>query len=339
MKGSLPLLAITVGDPAGIGAEVALKALADPAVRACCRPLLVGDAGVVRRALDLCGFEWALDIIATGKLDDASRSDSVAILDVPCRCAAPPPFGVLSADAGDAAVRAVETACDLAVAGRVGAIVTAPLNKEAMRLAGYAYDGHTELLAVRTGASGVCMLLAGERLRVSHVTGHRALRDAAQPPSPERLRHVFALTIGGLRRLGFPKPRIAVAGLNPHAGEGGLFGSEELEVIEPAIARTQAESDECTISGPYPADTIFRRAAAGEFDAVVAMYHDQGHIPIKLIEFDSAVNVTLGLPIIRTSPDHGTAFDIAGKGVANPANMIAAITLAARMAATRPDGG
>ncbi|HLZ70824.1 MAG TPA: 4-hydroxythreonine-4-phosphate dehydrogenase PdxA [Dehalococcoidia bacterium] len=332
MGSSRPLIAITLGDPAGIGAEVVVKALAIPAVRAACRPLLVGDAATLCRALELCGFDWPLDIIEAAALDADPSPGRIALLDVPIRSGEPPPFGVLSAEAGDVAVRAVETACDLALAGRVAGIVTAPLNKEAMRLAGYAYDGHTELLAVRTGAGGVCMLLAGERLRVSHVTGHRALREAALPPSAERLRQVFTLTAAALRRLGFPKPRIAVAGLNPHAGEGGLFGSEEIEVLAPAIAAAQAATADCAISGPYPADTIFRRAAAGEFDGVVAMYHDQGHIPVKMIEFDSAVNVTLGLPIIRTSPDHGTAFDIAGKGVANPANMIAAIRLAARMA-------
>ncbi len=330
MSGPRPLIAITLGDPAGIGPEVAVKALADRSVRAACRPLLIGDQTALRRALTLCGFEWSLDITEAPDRRDAPERDTLRLLDVPCQSGAPPAYGELSAVAGDAAVRAVELATDLALAGRLDAIVTAPLNKEAMRLAGYAYDGHTELLAQRTGAADVCMMLAGERLRVSHVTGHRALRDAAKAPSPERLDRVFAMTDEGLRRMGIPKPRIAVAGLNPHAGEGGLFGSEEQETIAPAIAR--AAASDLAVSGPYPPDSIFRRAAAGEFDAVVAMYHDQGHIPIKMIEFDTAVNVTLGLPIVRTSPDHGTAFDIAGKGIANPANMIAAITLAARMA-------
>ncbi|HEY7295083.1 MAG TPA: 4-hydroxythreonine-4-phosphate dehydrogenase PdxA, partial [Dehalococcoidia bacterium] len=329
-----PLLAITLGDPAGIGAEVTMKALADPTVRGCCRPLLVGDAGVAQQAIALCGFDWELDISEAEPTDSRPGAATLPLLHVPCRSGTLPQFGVLSAAAGDAAVRAVETAIDLAQAGSVGAIVTAPLNKEAMRLAGYDYDGHTELLALRTGTAQVCMMLAGERLRVSHVSGHRALREAAQTPSPERLLRVFTLTADALRLLDFPKPQIAVAGLNPHAGEGGLFGSDEQDVIAPAIAAARKATGDCTISGPYPADTIFRRAAAGEFDAVVAMYHDQGHIPIKMIEFDTAVNITLGLPIVRTSPDHGTAFDIAGKGVANAANMAAAIRLAARMART-----
>lgn len=330
MASSRPLIAITLGDPAGVGPEVAVKALADPSVKNICKPLLIGDAAVARRAFELCRFDPTLDIIETPYERRDWSEAALPLLNVPCRSGNIPAYGQLSADAGDAAVRAVELAADLALTGTVDAIVTAPLNKEAMRLADYSYDGHTELLAVRSGAAEVCMMLAGERLRVSHVTGHRALREIAKSPRPERLLRVFSLTDEGLRRMGIPRPRIAVAGLNPHAGEGGLFGSEEQDVIAPAIAVAAAGG--MAISGPYPADTIFRRAAAGEFDAVVAMYHDQGHIPIKMIEFDTAVNVTLGLPILRTSPDHGTAFDIAGTGVANPANMIAAIKLAARMA-------
>ena len=330
-----PLIAITLGDAAGIGPEVAIKALADQAVGAACRPLLIGDAAAARRAAALCRFDCTFDISEAPYTRREWTVAALPLLNVPSRSGTVPAYGQLSADAGDAAVRAVGLAIDLALAGDVDAIVTAPLNKEAMRLAGYDYDGHTELLAQRTGAADVCMMLAGERLRVSHLTGHRALREIATAPRPERLQRVFALTHEGLRRMGFPKPRIAVAGLNPHAGEGGLFGSEERDVIAPAVAR--AASAGFTISGPHPPDTVFRRAAAGEFDAVVAMYHDQGHIPIKMIEFDSAVNLTLGLPILRTSPDHGTAFDIAGKGTANPANLIAAIRLAARMA--RGDAG
>src|SRR5579871_5210980 len=235
-----PLIAITLGDPAGIGPEVAVKALADRSLRAVCRPLLIGDQAALRRTLALCGFDCPVDIIEAPERWDTADGDTLRLLDLPCRSSAPPAFGELSAVAGDAAVRAVERAADLALAGKVDAIVTAPLNKEAMRLAGYAYDGHTELLALRTGAADVCMMLAGERMRVSHVTGHRALRDAAKAPSPERLERVFALTDEGLRRMGIPKPRIAVAGLNPHAGEGGLFGTEEQETIGPAIARAAA---------------------------------------------------------------------------------------------------
>lgn len=332
MNDARPALAITAGDLAGIGPEVAIKALMDAPTLARCRPLLVGDLRVWRRAVSLCGAAIALEAVAAPPVAADWPGGVLPALDVPCEGAELPAYGVLSAVAGAAAVRAVEAAIALALTGHVGAIVTAPLNKAAIRLAGYGYDGHTELLAVRTGAPSVCMLLAGERLRVVHVTGHRALRDAAVCPTPKRLSDVIRLTVVALHRLGIAAPRVAVAGLNPHAGEDGLFGRDEIDVIAPAVARCNAAEAGATITGPYPADTIFRRAAAGEFDAVIAMYHDQGHIPIKLIEFDTAVNVTLGLPIVRTSPDHGTAFDLAGRGVANPTNMIAAVRMAARMA-------
>ncbi|MHB8575559.1 MAG: 4-hydroxythreonine-4-phosphate dehydrogenase PdxA [Dehalococcoidia bacterium] len=335
MSDHRPILAISSGDPAGVGPEVVVKALRDPVVRTICRPVIIGDVQVLRRAAKLCGVEmdWASSDRPPAR--HAWPGEGIVMLDQPIETGDMPAFGALSANAGKAAVRAVEAAIDLTLAGDADAIVTAPLNKEAMRLAGYTFDGHTELLAVRTRSPSVCMLLAGERLRVSHVTGHRSLREAAVCPSAERVIRVIDLTTQALLRLGIDRPRIAVAGLNPHAGEGGLFGRDELEVIGPAIETANLAAAGAQISGPYPADTIFRRAAAGEFDAVVAMYHDQGHIPVKMIEFDTAVNVTLGLPIIRTSPDHGTAFDIAGKGIANPANMIAAITLAARMVGGR----
>jgi 4-hydroxythreonine-4-phosphate dehydrogenase len=335
MNRTLPVVAVTLGDPSGIGPEVAVKALATPSIRSSCRAVIVGDGRVVRGALDLCGVELPLCRMSDIPSPANWPGDAVPIIDLPVETAALPAPGTLSAASGAAAVRWVECAVDLAVAGAVEAIVTAPLNKAAMRLAGHAYDGHTELLATRTGASGVCMLLAGERLRVAHVTGHRALADAAVCPSAARLRRVITLTLSALRRLGLERPRLAVAGLNPHAGEGGLFGRDEIEVIGPAIVEAQSSEPDAAISGPYPADTIFRRAAAGEFDGVVAMYHDQGHIPIKMIEFDTAVNVTLGLPIIRTSPDHGTAFDIAGRGIANATNMVAAIRMAVQMAGNR----
>jgi 4-hydroxythreonine-4-phosphate dehydrogenase len=335
MSPKLPLLAVTMGDPSGIGPEVVVKTLARPEIAAGCRALVVGDARVIERAAGICGVGLPVRPVEALPADLSWPAGEVVVLHEACDGAEAPAFGVLSAESGRAAVRAVERAIDLALTGRVRGIVTSPLNKEAMRLAGYPYDGHTELLAERTGSTDVCMLLAGERLRVSHVTGHRSLRDAAVGPSPERIVRVVELTASALAQLGFARPRIAVAGLNPHAGEGGLFGRDELDVIGPAVQTAAGRLSGAAVNGPLPPDTIFRRAALGEFDAVVAMYHDQGHIPIKLIEFDSAVNVTLGLPILRTSPDHGTAFDIAGTGVANPANMIAAMKLAARMAAGR----
>jgi 4-hydroxythreonine-4-phosphate dehydrogenase len=332
---SSPALAITLGDPAGIGPEVVVKALSTPGVLEGCRILLVGDVRVLRYAAESCGSRLSFYAATVATPKDGRPADRIAVLDQPMTAWQSLVSGEVSALAGAAAVRAVEAAADLALAHEVDAVVTAPLNKEAMRQAGFTYDGHTELLALRTGAADVCMLLAGERLRVAHVTGHRSLGAAAACPSPARLRRVIELTKDAMQRFGFALPRIAVAGLNPHAGEGGLFGRDEIDVIAPTVAAFAAMTSDAAISGPYPPDTVFRRAAAGEFDAVVAMYHDQGHIPIKMIEFDTAVNVTLGLPIIRTSPDHGTAFDIAGQGIANPANMIAAIRLAVRMAGTR----
>lgn len=332
MTDRTPVLAITLGDPAGIGPEVVVRALAAPRVLQGCRALVIGDVRVLRRTETLCGESLSLRVVTQASFPKDWQPDEVLVLDQPSEAGKMPRYGELSAVCGRAAVQSVETAIELAVSRNVDAIVTAPLNKEAMRLAGFEFDGHTELLAKRTGTENVCMLLAGERLRVAHVTGHRSLREAAVCPSRERIQAVIELTCDAMLRLGLRIPRIAVAGLNPHAGEQGLFGWEEVEVIGPLVAELGKATSDAQITGPYPPDSIFRRAAAGEFDAVIAMYHDQGHIPIKMIEFDTAVNVTLGMPIIRTSPDHGTAFDIAGKGIANPTNMIAAIQLAARMA-------
>jgi 4-phospho-D-threonate 3-dehydrogenase / 4-phospho-D-erythronate 3-dehydrogenase len=248
---------------------------------------------------------------------------------------------VLSPGGGRFAYLAVERGVRLAEAGKVGAIVTAPLNKEALNLAGHAYAGHTEMLADLTGARDSVMMLAHGAFRVTHVTTHTALKDVPRKVTPERLRRVATLTENALRKLGVAAPRIAVAALNPHAGEGGLFGREDIDVTEPTVAALRAEGMD--IRGPMPGDTIFVNLRAGRFDAVMAMYHDQGHIPVKLLGFAvdpetgdwsglSGVNVTLGLPIIRTSVDHGTAFDIAGKGVASAQSLIEAIEFAASLA-------
>jgi 4-hydroxythreonine-4-phosphate dehydrogenase len=229
----------------------------------------------------------------------------------------------------------------LALSGRAGAIVTAPLNKEALNQAGYHYPGHTEMLAELTGVRGSCMMLAHGNMRVSHVTTHIALEDVPKRVTPERLRRVLELTDAALRQLALPRRRIAVAALNPHAGEGGLFGRHDIDVAAPAIAAaTQAGKD---VVGPVPGDTVFVKLRAGQYDAVVANYHDQGHIPVKLLGFQvdpatgawhdlSGVNITLGLPIVRTSVDHGTAFDIAGKGLANESSLVEAIEYAERLA-------
>jgi 4-hydroxythreonine-4-phosphate dehydrogenase len=252
--------------------------------------------------------------------------------------------GKLSAEAGRLAYAAIERAVALAMAGEIDAIVTAPVSKEALHLAGYPFPGHTEILAELTGSKGSCMMLVHDRLRVSHVSTHVALADAPKRVTPERLRYVIDLTHQALLDLGFEQPRIGVCALNPHAGEGGMFGREDIDVIAPVVESYRARGID--VVGPVPGDTVYVKALAGQFDAVVAMYHDQGHIAVKTLGFVmdpgsgqmsalSGVNVTLGLPIVRTSVDHGTAFDIAGKGVANPQSMIEAIEVAAQLVGAR----
>ena len=284
-----PRVAITSGDPAGIGPEVAARAAADPRVLQACEPVLYGP---------------------------------------PAGATFSP--GVLSAAAGRAAFDVIVRAVDAAQRGVVQAIATAPVNKEAFRLAGLEWSGHTDLLAHLTGATHVAMMFYSEALRVVLATVHIALADVPRALTQASLGATIDLTARELPRFGIARPRIAVAGLNPHAGEHGLFGTEEDTAIRPAIEACRARGID--VSGPYPADTVFVRARRGDFDAVVACYHDQGLIPVKLVAFGQAVNVTLGLPIIRTSVDHGTAFDIAGTGVADPESMIAAVLLAARLA-------
>jgi 4-hydroxythreonine-4-phosphate dehydrogenase len=285
---SLPRIAITAGDPAGIGPEVAEKAAADPRVRAVCDPLVY---------------------------------DTRAARVTP---------GVLNADAGRAAYDAIVRAVHDAERGEVHAIATAPVNKEAFRLAGLPWAGHTDLLAHLTGARDVAMMFHSDALRVVLATVHVPLADVPRMLTQSLMQRTIALTARELPKFDKVAPRIAVAGLNPHASEHGLFGREEADAISPAIEACRARGID--VSGPFPADTVFVRAQRGEFDVVIACYHDQGLIPVKLVAFGQAVNVTLGLPIVRTSVDHGTAFDIAGKGVADPASMIAAVRLAARLA-------
>jgi len=284
-----PRIAITVGDPSGIGPEVAAKAAADARVLAACEPIVYAPP-------------------------DAARF-------------AP---GVLSGAAGRAAYDVIVRAVADAMDGTVQAVATAPVNKEAFRLAGLQWAGHTDLLAHLTGARRVAMMFYSDRLLVVLATVHIPLAEVPAALTQEHLQATIALTAEAVPRFTKVPPRIAVAGLNPHAGEHGLFGGEEERAIAPAIAACRARGID--VSGPYPADTVFVRATRGEFDVVVACYHDQGLIPVELIAFGQAVNVTLGLPIVRTSVDHGTAFDIAGKGVADPQSMIAAVLLAARLA-------
>lgn len=325
----LPLLAITMGDPTGSGPEIVVKALESPEVRALCRPLVVGDAGVMRQAARVVGSQAV--VRAVDSVSQATFAQSgFDVLDQhtvdPSRLI----YGRVDALGGQAAYEAVVAACDLALAGQADAVVTSALHKEALYLAGHHFSGHTELLAWRCGAKSVAMMLTAGDFRVSHVSTHVSLAEAIRRVRKERIVEVARLTHETLLRMGVASPRLAVAGLNPHAGEGGLFGDEERLEISPAVAELVAEG--LGVVGPVPPDTVFVRMQQGQFDAVVAMYHDQGHIPVKLLGFETGVNLTLGLPIVRTSVDHGTAFDHAGKGTASPGSLIAAIRLAAQMA-------
>jgi 4-hydroxythreonine-4-phosphate dehydrogenase len=306
----LPRLVVSSGDPAGVGPEVTVKALSRPEVRSLAGICVVGDPEVLRRTARQLGLPAPARIEAAG---EGAQVDA----------------GTLSAAGGAAAVAAVRRAVELVQGGDYDGVVTAPINKEALRLAGFEWPGHTELLADLTGARDVRMLLINERLKVVHVTTHRSLRAAIEACNRERVLRTIELAAEAGRRLGHRAPRIGVAGLNPHAGEGGLFGDEEIREISPAVEAARTAGLE--VSGPWPADTLFWRAAQGEFDVVVAAYHDQGHIPVKLGGIDEGVNVTLGLPFPRTSVDHGTAFDIAGRGVARWQSMAAAIRVAAQL--------
>ena len=290
---ALPRIGVTTGDPAGIGPEVAQRAAADPSVRGVCEPVLYGPG-----AADAAGVFRP---------------------------------GVVSAAAGRAAYEAVARATRDALAGRIDAVATAPISKLAWARAGLRWRGHTELLAELTGTADVRMMFHADRLSVVLATVHVPLSRVPKLLTRARLETTIALAHAELPRFGVARPRLALAGLNPHAGENGLLGDEEEEMLAPAVAESRARGID--VSGPIPADAVFRRAVGGEFDAVIACYHDQGLVPMKLIAFGKAVNVTLGLPITRTSVDHGTGFDIAGRGVADPAAMIAAVRLAARLAA------
>mgnify|MGYP001029729123 CR=1 FL=1 len=334
-------LAITVGDPAGVGPEIVMKAVAR-----CSRRL--GD-GTLR--LTIIGCAEALDTAADGlglsRLARVARPGAVTggagvVAIEPGRQA--PIIGIVSAEAGRHAYLAIERAVDLAVTGTIDGIVTAPLNKEALNLAGYAFSGHTDMLAHLTGTSGSVMMLAHGDFRVTHLTTHVALADVPKLLTPERLARTLDLTLGALRNLGIEAPRIGVAALNPHAGEGGIFGREDIDITAPIVKAYRDKG--VSVDGPLPGDTVFVKLRGGQYDAVVAMYHDQGHIPVKLLGFHTnpktgawealnGVNVTLGLPIIRTSVDHGTAFDIAGKGVANADSLVEAIDYAVALTRSR----
>ena len=329
-----PLLAVTMGDPAGVGPEITAKALQNPKIGSVCRALVVGDLPTMRRAAEAVGT----NVIAADPSEMDLDTDDIQVFDPWGRDLADLPIGEVDARAGAAAAQAVIAATQLALDGRVAAIVTAPINKAAINAAGYHYAGHTELLADLTSSPGARMLLVAPGLRVLHNSTHVSLREAIDRVTRENVRHAIGLLDETLRLMAIGKPRLAVCGLNPHAGEGGLFGHEDDAFIRPAIE--DARNDGIDVTGPEPGDTVFNRARNGTFDGVVAMYHDQGHVAVKVAGFFDGVNVSVGLPIIRTSVDHGTAFDIAGRGVARADSMEMAIEVAASMVASarRPAG-
>ena len=326
MKG--PVVAVTMGDPAGIGPEIVARTFAEEGFQDENKALVVGDGGMLRRAARLLELPLRVNEISHPEeaLFEKGGVDVLQVGELPEDLR----FGELDARAGAAAFEYVRRATELALEGSVEAVATAPLNKEAMHLGGHKYPGHTEILTELTGTRDFAMMLVASELRVIHVSTHVSLREAIDRVSKERVLTVIHLARDALSKIGVEEPRIAVAGLNPHAGEHGLFGNEDAERIAPAVAEAVEEGIDA--SGPHPPDTVFARARKGEFDMVVVQYHDQGHIPIKLMGFEGGVNVTVGLPFFRTSVDHGTAFDIAGTGKADHSSMRAALDLARELA-------
>jgi 4-hydroxythreonine-4-phosphate dehydrogenase len=338
-----PIVAITMGDPAGIGPEIAAKALALDSVYALCRPLVIGDAGAMEQASRIAHAGLAVRPVASVR-EAAFCHGVMDVYDLRNVDMSSLAHGRVSAIAGHAAFQAVHRAIELALAGDVDATVTGPINKASLALAGYPFPGHTEIYAHYTDTQNYTMMLADKDLRVVHVSTHVSLRQACDAVKRERILEVIKLASDACLRLGVAAPRIGVAGLNPHAGEGGLFGWEEEQEIRPAVQ--DARNCGIAVEGPIPPDTVFSKAKGGQYDIVVAMYHDQGHIPLKVASFNydekagkwtsiTGINVTLGLPVIRVSVDHGTAFGKAGKGLADPQSLINAIECAS-MLARRP---
>lgn len=321
-------VAITMGDPSGIGPEIVAKAFAREA-----RPpaIVLGDPAAIMRAARIVGGACAVVEVSAVEAVDWQAAGTIPVL-ATSGGTGEMPFGRVDARSGHAAHAAIVAAIDLALAGRLRAIVTAPINKEALKAAGIAHPGHTEILAERTGTSEFGMMLANEHLRVMLVSIHVPLAEAVRLVTTERVFRAIRLAAAGARAFGVARPRVAVAGLNPHAGENGLFGREDIEAIAPAVR--EAVSAGIDASGPWPPDTVFMQAREGRFDVVVAQYHDQGLIPVKYLGLDDGVNVTVGLPFVRTSVDHGTAFDIAGTGRASEASLVQALRVAQRMTGT-----
>jgi 4-hydroxythreonine-4-phosphate dehydrogenase len=335
-----PTIAITVGDPCGIGPEITAKALSLPEIYDKCNPIVISDANVMRQAVDIAKVD--LKINPVKNLDDCKYElGTIDVFNLKNVDVEQIQFGKVTKLGGESSFQYIVKGINLALEGKVDAVTTGPIHKKAINLAGHQYSGHTEIFADYTKTKDYCMMLVDRNFRVSHVTTHVSLRQVPDLVKKERVLRVIQLTDEALRKMNFKEPRIAVAGLNPHSGEEGLFGREEIEEIEPAVKEAKLLGIDA--EGPVPPDTVFVKMRGGQYDAVVAMYHDQGHIPTKLVGFKyddklskwgslSGVNTTLGLPIIRTSVDHGVAFGKAGKGTANPESMIDAIKLAAIMA-------
>ena len=331
MTETRPILGVTMGDPSGSAPEILVKALTLPEIRAICRPIAIGDGATIRQAAAIVGSD--VPVRSIERASDATHDPGIIeVLDLHNVNLGELQFGKIQASSGQAAYESIVKAVELARSGETEAVVTSAIHKESLNLAGHHYAGHTELLAELCGTKSVCMLLVAGDFRVTHVSTHCSLKQAIERARKPRILEVTRLTHEATRLLGVAEPRIAVAGLNPHSGEGGLFGDEEIKEIAPAVEAARAEG--MNVVGPIPPDTVFFRMNRGQYDAVVAMYHDQGHIPTKVLAFDQGVNITLGLPIIRTSVDHGTVFGKAGKGTARPDSMIEALKLAARMASS-----
>lgn len=327
-----PLLALTMGDAAGSGPEIITKALAIPEIRTTCRPVVIGDAATMQAALKITGAPG--NIRSIKKLPEAMfQEGTIEVIDLHNIQLERLVRGRVDAMAGKAAYQYIKLATNIALSGECDAIVTSAINKEALNNAGYHYDGHTQLLAELCGVPFVAMMLVSGNLRVSHVTTHISLHRAIKLIRPERILTVLKLTREALPLMGVNKPHIAIAGLNPHAGEGGLFGDEEAQYITPAVESARKQG--INVTGPLPPDSVFFRAAEGQFDAALAMYHDQGHIAVKMLGITEGVNITLGLPIIRTSVDHGTVFGKAGKGTADATSLVQSIKLAVVMSLKR----
>jgi len=325
-----PLIGITMGDPASIGPEIAAKALNNPEIYTLCRPLLIGDSRVMARAFGTTGVRLELNPVAT-PAEGRYEHGAIDLIDLPLLDMDTLRWGEIQAQAGAAAFAYIRRSIELALEGTIDAVTTGPINKEALKAAGVEFIGHTEMFGEFTGTHDPLTMFETRGLRIFFLTRHVSLIEACRMITRDRVLDYIRRCTASLRQLGLERPKLAVAGLNPHSGEHGLFGDEEVREIEPAIRTAQAEGYD--VSGPHPADSVFWHAAQGRFDAVLSLYHDQGHIAAKMYDFERTVSITTGLPFLRASVDHGTAFDIAGTGQASAVSLEEAIRVAAKYAA------